>query len=346
MFTSTGCSYVDEFALPWSYKVNEICLLCEATRCAGPMSFANPDLLAPWAATSRSFDDFLDIAIPAGTLSALSTIPGWHTHSLFEDLLHDDHLGLRLDGSGSVLKELCEEHFFGAAPAAGSWVRKLDVPLSTAWRQFKRWCRDRKISCSQPRFSRLNLSMQKMTDYPVLKAKGRNSVYLSEWLLECCTQSTAFVDSEHKRRRQTMMQGFVTLYNVPHDARPRVKLTEGEVSRLADARQQLLFCYHYLAHTCNAAGQRHYNIRPKYHRIDECVRRSCRTHVNPALFWTYGSESFMGVIARLSRQVHGGNTVRGTVERWGLYWWAELISLHARLHSSGWKKNREWVLLS
>ena len=178
----------------------------------------------------------------------LAMIPGWHTYNIFEDALHDDHIGLRLDASGSILKELCAEGFWGDPPSSGTWQHKLDVPLGRAHRSFKSWCKIKKTQVSQPLFSRLQLSMTVRTDFPVLKAKARNSVYVSEWLLQCCTESRSHSDSEHKRQRQLLMHGFMTFYNVIHDARPRIVLSAAEIQSLKEAREMICFCYHWLAH--------------------------------------------------------------------------------------------------
>ena len=286
------------------------------------MDFADAREHAPWASTSRTNEDFFEIAIATEKLNPLSTIPGWHSHSLFEDVLHDDNVGLRLDANGSALVELSEEGYFGSVPSTGSWQHKLNIPLGQAHQRFRTWCKHKKIGVSQWKFSTNNLTMRTRKCFPVLKAKARNSVYVSEWLTACTSES---VDTEYKQQRHQMLKGFMEHWNTIRDARPRVLLEPAELERVGRSRESMLLCYHYLAKVNQRSDIRRYNVRPKYHRIDHCVRRCLRTTVNPCLYWTYGSEDFMGTLARLSRQVHGSHTTRGTVDRWLLFWWSRII---------------------
>eukprot|EP00969_Alexandrium_andersonii_P010250 447087-Alexandrium_andersonii.AAC.1 len=43
-----------------------------------------------------------------------------------------------------------------------------------------------------------------------------------------------------------------------------------------------------------------YQIIPKFHKLDHCIRRACRTRMNAALFWTFGSEDMMRHMAALA----------------------------------------------
>lgn len=61
--TGDGKAFAEDFALPWSYKVDEICVMCQASKCAGPMNFLNPRWDAPWASTQRTLEQYLDIVV-------------------------------------------------------------------------------------------------------------------------------------------------------------------------------------------------------------------------------------------------------------------------------------------
>ncbi len=106
-------------------------------------------------------------------------------------------------------------------------------------------------------------------------------MYVSEWLIE---KNAACTDTEYKQQRHEMLKGFSMFWQIAHDSRPRVLLNRDELERLAKARESLLYSYHYLTKFNVARGSSHYHMRPKYHRIDHCIRRALRTRVSPALY--------------------------------------------------------------
>ena len=59
-------------------------------------------------------------------------------------------------------------------------------------------------------------------------------------------------------------------------------------------------------------------IRPKLHRVDEALRRACRTRVNPASFWTFALEDRVGAFTRICAQVHGQSIATRPIERYDL----------------------------
>ena len=165
-------------------------MMCPATKAAGARNFADARPHVGWSKEERSIKEYLDYLEEKGLdLKELSLIPGWHTHNFFEDELHCDGGGVRQHGNGSLLVDLSEAGHFGPKPSAGSglWHERLDCCLRVVTTQFQSWLGANRISCSQPDFNHLSLTMHSKTDFPVLKAKARNSITVTQWLLSKVT---------------------------------------------------------------------------------------------------------------------------------------------------------------
>ena len=270
---------------------------------------------------TNTVSDYFAEQIAADSFHPICTVYGWHTQNFYEDILHDDCLGIRQDATASCLKELCEEGAFGAMPG-GPWKERYNVCLFIASKRFKAWCRDQRISCSQSRFTVNSLTLSTLDSIPVTKGKARNSVYVSQWLAEFCRD---FVSTEHGRQRCTCMHGFMEFWNTVNSSKSRLLVSSEEKLRLQSAREMLLLCYQWLSKESVENGKHSWNMRPKFHRVDKCLRRCIRTGLNPSIFWTFGSEHLMGVMARQCQKIHGSSLYRRSVQRWQIYWWAELL---------------------
>ena len=91
--------------------------------------------------------------------------------------LHTCNLGLRHSANGGCLKLLLDLGCFGD-PAD-----HISVPLAEAFDDFRMWCRQMKVSCSQRRF-RVHHLMKKANG-AYLTAKGHNSRVITQWLCDC-----------------------------------------------------------------------------------------------------------------------------------------------------------------
>ena len=165
--------------------------------------------------------------------------------------------------------------------------------------------------------------MKNRSSFAILKGKARNGAHVSAWLE---TISEGRTDTVLRAQRHTMIKGFNMYWELNANTKPRITMTDAEAATLEDIRKMMLLCYHSVSKSAKSSGRSFFRMRPKFHRIDHACRRAIRTKLFPWLFWTFGSEDMMGVIARLSRVVHGSATCKGTVSRWLIAFWSDLMS--------------------
>ena len=288
------------------------------------MDYANFLQAAPWAAAPRDVVDVVQSIADEnnGIVSELVLgFEGWHNMNLFEDLLHDDLIGVRLHLIGGILKQLADDGLWGGCDI-GIWTVRLDFQLQCAFNQFCSWANEQNYSHSQARFSSLNLSMSVTTSWPVLKAKAKTAQMISRWLR---MPAAALQRNEYEKVRFMTLTGFDDLYTIMEESKwPNWRLTVEQAARLEVARKEALLGYHYLAKEAISQGRFIYKLNPKHHKLDHLFRRSIRTRVSPTLFWTFVLESEMGVASRLVRRLHGASSLRRGVDRYLIYFWHRL----------------------
>jgi hypothetical protein len=90
--------------------------------------------------------------------------------------MHGLNLSVDSHVCGNVLWDLCVEN-------AGA-VGQHDSYLEGIWEEFNIWCKARKISCSQKRFSLVTINMKKANKYPLLAGKAANTRTVLAFLAE------------------------------------------------------------------------------------------------------------------------------------------------------------------
>ena len=60
--------------------------------------------------------------------------------------MHADPCGIRLHANGSCIKVLCDEQIFSAHTSGGAWQDRLNEDLRVAFRDFRRFSRQTKLS--------------------------------------------------------------------------------------------------------------------------------------------------------------------------------------------------------
>ena len=303
-------------------------MICKATKFGVDNNFANALPDADWTRTNRSLADYVDHMVGANQdFDGLTGIPGWHTHNLFEDVVHADCLGVRQYACGPVLLILAERGIFGPLPTSGSWDARLDVALNKAWIQFNNYLKSQHQTCSQSRFRCLQLSMHKKSDFPCLKSKAKNCVLVSTWLLHVVqglvsSAAVAVIPADHILKHiYSMLWGMVSFSDMMHSIRPRFKLTEIEIARIETYREAYLGSF-YMLHVSFARNDRAlFNPTFKFHQLDHLFRRAIRTGIAPFFFWTFSSEDAMGKFASLSSACHGATVNSVAVSKWLVYFW-------------------------
>jgi len=265
----------------------------------------------------------------AHPMPVLCRLRGFHVLNTFEDTLHDDLIGVRLDVLGSSLLELSREGAFGPPPPTGSWKIKLNAQLSTAHLQFNSWLALRGEECSQAEFSHLNLSMTTLDCWPTLKSKAKNAAFITAWLSEV---AKGFVSDEFTEVRSACLDAFAKIWTLTNESKyPNWQLTDEQCEALETLRQMALLSLHWLSKHCNSHDVFRWKIRPKYHRMDHGLRRAVRTKISPSVYYTFSPEDFMGLVARMCGKCHGSTIIRRGVCRWLLSWFVEMSEVEGTL---------------
>ena len=318
-----------DFDMPCHYNKWEICMLDCACK-GGVNNFVDFRLSAPWAHMSRTLAEYFAAVVGAGkNLHPFTKIPGFHTFNFFEDQLHCDALGGRQHANGTILRDLSIEGHFGPHYAGpGNWNTKLDTCLGHAFKEFQVFLKRNRLVCSQPLFKTLALSMHHPDDYPCLKSKGRNSCFVTEWLLEK-TKAISEADPTNTiaQQRFALMWGLHGLFDLPNRIKPRWELTALETSELEAYRLTALLSYSTLSRArAEAPGvERGFNMIPKLHATDHMCRRSIKTSISAALFWCFKTEHVMGELAKACGRTHASTTMIRVLQRWlvDFYLWLE-----------------------
>jgi hypothetical protein len=256
-------------------------------------------------------------------LPELGHVLGFHTTNFFEDQLHADALGLRQHACGSCLRDLCDAGHFGPLPAGpGKWQEKLDAQLQRATLEFHRWLADSRLSSTQAAFRTLGLTLKRQDDSACLKAKGKNCITVSQWLLSKTRQISAANPTDlHDKMRVALFLGLDGIWDVPHRIRPRFELTVAEADELESHRLCARSAMYSLHRDAQMRGAPAYNLTPKYHQTDELCRRSSRTRVAAHLFWCFRAEDHMGKLAQIMYRTHGATSKRRVLELWLIDFW-------------------------
>ena len=284
---------------------------------------ARPHIVASYWLVQRSLADFLvDLADRSGPIPELCKLRGFHNLNLFEDILHDDLLGLRHELSGSALYEPASEQAFGPPPPLGPWQTKMDVQLAVATRQFRAWCKAHGKNTSQVDFRVLNLSMHTLKDWPSLKGKANNSAIVSEWL---CHIASAHIFDERSEMRSVCLQSAVDIWHLIQDTKfPDWVLSKDQMLKLESSRLKCLLGYEWLSKDSYSKSLFRYKLIPKFHHWEHGLRRSVRTSISPSVTYTFSPEDFMGVTSRMCAKVHGSTILKRGVSRWLISFFAAL----------------------
>ena len=183
-----------------------------------------------------------------------------------------------------------------------------------AYHQFNSWANARGLHVSQSTFKCLALKMHKQTDWPGLKGKAHNSAVVSEWLAEVAAEHQ-FDDASSVR--SDCLGAFVGIWKMVQNTKwPDWRMNDSQCAELEELRSTALLSYHWLSKTSCEAGAFRYRMRPKFHHLDEGLRRSVRTGVSMSIYYSFTPEDCMGVVARMCRHIHPSSIMRRGVSRW------------------------------
>ena len=108
--------------------------------------------------------------------------------------------------------------------------------------------------------------------------------------------------------------GFAAMYCVYTSSGQQ--LTEIEAQKLSDARSAGMEGYNWLSRDASRRSVFGYVMKPKFHKLDKAVRKAVATRRNPAWFWTFSDESWIGSLGKLSGSMHKKTVHRRVCQRW------------------------------
>ena len=321
---STGdWKYLNEiYHFPWNQSTEEVCRQCRAVKSQGDLNYANPRLNAPWMDPSnrRTDQEFFEAV---QRVSPLCSIVGWSCDTVLDDIMHDDLLGVRLNLVGSAMKDMSDNNFW-VAPIGGPWRERMNHQLRFCYRSFKAFCREKQLEHSFPRFKTNMLSLDSLTAWPELKSKAHNCAVLSLFLadqLRIGPHDNRDLP-QHFSVLTSTMWGFAAWYLVFSAAEQ--KLSVSEVNTLSLARSSGLEGYHALSLDASNRGVYMYKMQPKFHKLDESIRRAILSKRNPAWWWTFSDESFVGMLSKLCGSCHKKTLAKRAAQRWLTMFYVEL----------------------
>ena len=191
--------------------------------------------------------------------------------------------------------------------------------LDAASQNFRSFLSEAGLECSEPDFSINRLALKTLSSMPMLKCKAHNSYTVTKWILALFQEkiNVGHSDEECDLLAYTLW-GFNRWIEVQHSVASRntVIMTQAEGDSLAEARDVGLSGYKALSQLARRDSLRAYQMIPKYHMLDHCLRRSIDSHISFSCFWVYSQESFMGRSARVSKAVHASVIASRAVDRW------------------------------
>ena len=307
--------YYEAFNLEECWLAEEVCMLCFAQKSAGHFCLSDARANAGWTASVRTHTTYVERQLAIGNrLHPFVSILGFHTHSFFEDLLHDDLQGVRLEAVGSAMVDMADDAVFGLH--AGDWKARLNGACDVMWQQFSYWLSSRHLSCAVKRFNYHVLGMAKKDDYPKLKAKGVECAVVCAWVAHKAAEIARRHNTLENRMRARMLKAFDDFWEMSRRSAYLPARTCEERCHLERIRVDMLVGFHNCAKLAAERGKFRYNVIPKFHKLDHLVRRAQRTGVSPRVTWTMMQEDQMQHMSRLCGSVHGLALMRAAPCKW------------------------------
>jgi hypothetical protein len=320
--------WVDEFSLSPNYKGQgpdgAICHLCRAVTKESPLCAWDASAHAGWTATSRTTAEHQ-------TFSPLAGIKGYSIHNFYEDFLHDDLQGVRPSVVASVLFLACEHQLFDEnnpqLHTGGTWQDRLQARLNKAYLVFCKWANAHGLAHSVAAFKVCHMTLKTLSSVPYMKGKAHNMATLSMWGL---TLTEKIKDrSEELNVLHMVVHGMVDFWNLAGElkARDTLFLSKDEQARLETSRLHALQGYCHLWRWAQHNGVARYSARPKLHKLDHCLRRSCRTGLIFSSWWSFCDEDGIADSAKVCAISHATTMGVRPTQRWLLSFMSKLGEL-------------------
>ena len=318
----------EEFRLRYHYGTNECCWKCRAKkRQGGRVTAWNFGLDAPWASMVRTHEEFM-----THLRSVLCKLPGFHVDCLLCDIMHLMMLGCLQWANGGVLWELATTYCLWPG-AASAWKPRMKIRLEAAYEDFKHWLKAEHMESSQGIFTIGRLSMSALHSTPMLKAKAGNGMKISYWL---CNKVTRLADQKpgdhYLQVMALMMWGYCEMISLLH--RSPLWLDDDTANKLMITREAALFANAELSGLAIAASRNIFPLKPKLHMVDHLCREAASNRLNPAFYWTFADEDFIGRMKSLAKSCHRSTVAKRVSERYVIRLFALIRARDARWRNS------------
>ena len=238
-------------------------------------------------------------------------VAGMHLSTIKIDWLHAGILGPQQFATGAALEELCRENAFGSFRQLRGWKPKMNMQLRVAQSKFKKWVKGR---CTTSTWKIGIIGKTKsQTAQACLKVKARQCTYVTQWLHELLSES-APDDYSPQGLRCTLLGAYVRLFEI--FSMPAWRMGSRELLQIKELGKQLLLCSNLLASRAKRAGSKNWRLKPKHHQLLELCHEANATALNPALYWTFGDEDFVGKVSVIAARCHRQTVSVRTLQRW------------------------------
>lgn len=308
----------EEFKLTKHYNGVEFCYKCRGVkRGRGPKAYHYSDY-PEWLDHLRTATELMQ-----GMPSILCNLPGFTFARIMCDLMHIVLLGILQWATGGCLWEAVYVWDLWPHPAEpGGWKHNVNKRLALAFVDFKNWCRQNGVSCSQTRFRTTTLAMDKLASAPLFKGKAANTLKVSCWLAGVVGRhSERHPFDQHITHCSAMLWGYCFIFDTC--LRGGLWFDRDEACRISYARQVALGSNAALSREALQLGKTIYPQKPKHHLCDHALRDAATTRLNPGHHWTFSDEDFIGRMVKLSRRCHASTMPFRVVQRY-------LCAVHAQ----------------
>ena len=249
--------------------------------------------------------DFMRSARPA------FAIAGMHQSTIKVDWLHAGILGPQQFATGAALEEVCRENKFGSFRQLRGWKPKMNLQLRVAQAKFKKWVKG-KCTTSTWNIGIIGKTKSQKAQ-ACLKVKGRQCVYVTQWLHELLSAS-APDDYSPEGARCKLLGAYARLFEI--FSMPKWRIGSRDLLQIKELGQQLLLCSNLRAAQAKRAGSKNWRLKPKHHQILELLHETNATALSPSLYWTFGDEDFVGKVSVIASRCHRRTVSVRTLQRW------------------------------
>ena len=287
------------------YKGMFICerdmAVCPSNKAPKELTYGNFSGNALWKQTEFTNSSYYDV--PGTRISPWAVhIRGFHILTMFEDIMHNLHLGILRDLEASVM----------VAIAVIYGCENLDANLRLMYVDFRQWAKSHKLSYARRRFTEKLVGVTDAGGYPCMSSfvKAATIKVILAFLADKTWNDSS---SEEARVRSTCVWAVANFLHILDTS--EFWLTSAQAHEAAHSARTFLLLYQKLAVSALESGLCLYKVRPKHHYFEHTGDDVERSHMNPAYFHCFMAEDYIGRNARLASKTHRWTVSLRTLER-------------------------------